>query len=136
MIHLEFSPETIEQLQYLKRHHPHPHVRKKMEALFLKSQGMPHSQICRIVGIGGRATLIRYFRDYEEGGLDQVQKLNFRKPESELELHRSTIEAMIADRPPATIKEMRHRIEEATGLKRSTTAVYRFLKKKRRIEAL
>jgi transposase len=129
MIHLEFSPETIEQLQYLKRHHPHPYVRKKMEALFLKSQGMPHHQICQIVGIGGRATLIRYLRDYEKGGLDQVQKLNFRKPESELESHRSTIESLIAERPPATINEIRHRIEQATGIKRSNTAVNRFLKK-------
>jgi hypothetical protein len=49
--------------------------------------------------------------------------------ESELERHRSTIEALIGDRPPATINEMRHRIEEATGLKRSNTAVNRFLKK-------
>jgi hypothetical protein len=80
MIQLVFSSETIEQLQHLKRHHPHPHVRKKMEALFLKSQGMPHNQICQIVGIGGRATLIRYFRDYEKGGLDQVQSMRLAPP--------------------------------------------------------
>ena len=135
MIHLDFSPEIIKELQHLKHHHPHPHVRKKMEALFLKAQGMLHRQICQIVGIGGRATLIRYFRDYQEGGLEQVQKLRFRRPESELESHRSTIEALIAERPPATINEIRHRIEEATGIKRSNTAVNRFLKK-RRITAL
>ena len=75
MIQLEFSPETIEQLQYGKRRHPHPRVRQKMEALYLKSQGMPHYQICQLVGIRGRATLVRYFREYQTGGLDQLQKL-------------------------------------------------------------
>jgi len=129
MIRLEFSPETIEQLQHQKRHHPHPHVRKKMEALHLKSQGLPHYQICQLVGISGRATLVRYFREYQRGGLDQLQKLNFRKPESILVSHRDKIEEAIAAQPPATINEARHRIEEATGIKRSTTAVYRFLKK-------
>ena len=53
MIHIEFAPETIEQLQHEKRYHPHPRVRQKMEALYLKSQGMPHYQICQLVGIRG-----------------------------------------------------------------------------------
>ena len=62
MIHLEFSPETIGKLQYEKRYHSHPRVRQKMEALYLKSQGMPHYKICQLVGIRGRATLVRYLR--------------------------------------------------------------------------
>lgn len=130
MIRPEFSPETIEQLQYEKRYHPHPRVRQKMEALHLKSQGMPHHQICQLVGIGGRATLVRYLREYQEGGLDRLRRLNFRKPESLLAQHRDKIEEAIADRPPATINEARHLIEKTTGIKRSNTAVYQFLKKR------
>lgn len=129
MIHLEFSPETIGQLQYEKRRHPHPRVRQKMEALYLKSQGMPHYQICQLAGIRGRATLVRYFREYQMGGLNQLQKLNFRKPESILALHRDKSEEATADKPPASINEARHLIEEKTGIRRSNTAVYRFLKK-------
>jgi hypothetical protein len=82
MIRLEFSPEIIEQLLYEKRYHPHPRVRQKMEALYYKSLGMPHHQICQLSNIQGRATLVRYFREYQEGGLDRLRKLNFRKPES------------------------------------------------------
>jgi len=126
MIHLEFSPETIEQLHHEKRRHPHPRVRQKMEALYLKSQGMPHYQICQLVGIRGRATLVRYFREYQTGGLDQLQKLNFRKPESILVPHRDKIEEAIADEPPAGINEARHLVEEKTGVKRSNTAVRKF----------
>ena len=91
MIHLEFSPETIGKLQYEKRYHSHPRVRQKMEALYLKSQGMPHYQICQLVGIRGRATLVRYLREYQIGGIDHLRKLNFRKPESILALHRDKI---------------------------------------------
>lgn len=129
MIQLEFSPETIEQLQYQKRYHPHPRVRQKMEALYLKSLGMPHHQISQLVGIRGRATLVRYLRDYQKGGLEQLQKLRFRKPESILVQYRDKIEEAIADKPPATINEARHRIEQTTGIKRSNPSVYRFLKK-------
>jgi len=129
MIQLEFSPEIIEELLHEKRYHPHPRVRQKMEVLYYKSQGMPHHQICQLSNIGGRATLVRYLREYQEGGLDRLRKLNFRRPESVLELHRDKIEEAIADKPPATINAARCQIEEITGIKRSLTAVHRFLKK-------
>ena len=87
---------------------------------------MPHYQICQLVGIRGRATLVRYFREYQTGGLDQLQKLNFRKPESILVPHRDKIEEAMADKPPASINEARHLVEEKTGVKRSNTAVRKF----------
>jgi transposase len=129
MIKLDFSPEIIEQLRYEKRHHPHPYIRKKMEALFLKSQGYSHNDILLIVGIGGRATLARYFREYQEGGLARVRQLNFRKPESPLAPHRDEIEKAIAENPPATIKEARELIDKAIGIRLSLPAVHKFLKK-------
>jgi len=44
MIQINFSPEEIESLKYERYHHPHPHVQKKMEALYLKSQGIIHAE--------------------------------------------------------------------------------------------
>lgn len=129
MLNLEFSPEIVEQLRYEKRHNPHPFIRKKTEALFLKSQGYSHNEILVIVGIGGRATLSRYFKEYLEGGLDRVRQLKFRKPESPLAPHRDAIEKAIADNPPATIKEARALIAKITGITLSTTAIHKFLKK-------
>ena len=129
MIRLEFTPETIEELLHEKRHHPHPRVRQKMEVLYYKSQNMPHQDICKLSHVRGRATFVRYFRQYQEGGLDRLRQLNFRKPESILALYRNEIAAAIAEKPPATINEARHRIAEITGIERSLTAVHRFLKK-------
>ena len=129
MIRLEFSPEIIEELLHEKRHHPHPRVRQKMEVLYYKSQGMPHKQIAQLSHVRARATLTRYFREYQEGGLDRLRQVNFHKPESVLALHRDQIEKAFAEKPPATINESRHIIETVTGIKRSHTAVHRFLKK-------
>ena len=40
MIHIEFTEEQINELKSERYHHPHPRVQRKMEALFLKSQGL------------------------------------------------------------------------------------------------
>lgn len=47
MITLNFTPADIEALHYERYHHPHPRVQRKMEALYLKSQGVPHAQIAQ-----------------------------------------------------------------------------------------
>jgi hypothetical protein len=49
MLQLTFTNEDIQQLHYERFHHPHPHVQRKMEALYLKSRGYPHWEICQLV---------------------------------------------------------------------------------------
>ena len=51
MIAIDFTEEDIEALDYERYHHPHPRVQRKMEALWLKYQGLPHNQITRLAGI-------------------------------------------------------------------------------------
>ena len=41
MIRIEFTEEAIDKLRYERFHHPHPRVQRKMEALLLKSEGLP-----------------------------------------------------------------------------------------------
>lgn len=73
MIALEFTTEEIDALEYERYHHPDPKVQKKMEALYLKSQGLAHQEICRLVRIS-RPTLVAYLKQYEEGGIEQLKK--------------------------------------------------------------
>ena len=47
MIEIEFTEEAIDELRYQRFNHPHPRVQRKMEALLLKSDGLPHHQITR-----------------------------------------------------------------------------------------
>ena len=127
MIRIDFSQEEIELLDWERKHHPHPRVRQKMEVLYFKAMGLPHGQIESLCHIA-RATLVRYLRQYQEGGAVELRKLRFRQPESAMMEYRVELEKSFAENPPATINEARERIERETRLKRSPTAVSRFLK--------
>ena len=124
-----FTEEIIEQLRYERYHHPHPLVQRKMEALLLKSEGLSHKQIGQIVGVS-QAMLRTYFDQYQRGGIEELKKLNFYRPKSELEEHDSTIEEEFKNKPPATLKEAAARIKELTGIERSTVQIGKYLKKK------
>ena len=114
-------------LNYERYHHPHPRVQRKMEALWLKSQKIPHKQIATLTGVSiNRITA--YLKEYKEGGIEKLKQINFRQPESELRQHTETIEAYFKEHPPATVKEAVSIIEGLTGIKRSETQVGKFLK--------
>ena len=50
-IRLEFPPDTLSILNDERYTHPVPLVQRRMEALWLKSHNLPHSQIAQLVGI-------------------------------------------------------------------------------------
>lgn len=122
MIHLSVLPGDIERLRQERFHHPHPHVQRKMEALLLKSENLPHAQIARILGVCEN-TLLGYFRQYQKGGLEALKELNFYSPSSPLEEYRSRLEAYFHEHPPASVKEAAAAIERQTGIRRSVSQV-------------
>ena len=127
MIQLAFSEAEVKALNYERYHHPHPRVQRKMEALWLKSQGLPHQAICRLTGIGA-TTLTSYLRAYRRGGLEALKEVKFYRPASELQAYRGTLEAYFREHPPATAKEAMAKIEALTGIRRSPDRVRHFLK--------
>lgn len=128
MLKIEFSTEEIEALHYERFHHPHPRVQLKMEAVYLKSQKLPHQEICRLTGLTGN-TLRAHLRDYKEGGLERLKQLNFYQPQSPLLAQRESLEQYFKLHPPATIKQARAMIAAQTGLERSPTQIREFLRK-------
>ncbi|RAM48083.1 MAG: IS630 family transposase, partial [Hapalosiphonaceae cyanobacterium JJU2] len=127
MIKIEFTPQDMQALNYERYHHPHPRVQIKMEALWLKSQGLPHQEIVRLTGISPN-TLRSYLHDYLEGGIEKLKEINFNRPTSKLIEHKQKIEDYFRTKPPANINEAINKIEELTGIKRSPTQVRLFLK--------
>jgi transposase len=125
---LEFTPAILEELNYERFHHPVPMVQRRMEALWLKSHGLPHGQIARLVNITEN-TLRDYFQLYVEGGVERLKEVAVQGPESALQEHYTSLEAYFRAHPPATIKEAQSKIEALTGIKRSETQVREFLKK-------
>jgi transposase len=127
MLKMTFSEAEIAALRHWRFHHPDPRVPVRMEALYLRSQGMANHDILRLCGIS-KASFHRYLTAYVTGGIAQLKHRVPRRPRSALQHHRTTIEAEFRPRPPATVAEAAARSEALTGLVRRPTQVRQFLK--------
>lgn len=124
---MAFSEEEVRRLREERLDHPHPRVRRKMEVLLLKSQGLAHRQISAIAGIS-ETTLREYLREYQAGGIRKLKELRFRRPRGVLEEHQGVLRAYFQDHPPGTVKEAAAEIERLTGIRRGLTQVRRLLR--------
>ena len=127
MIRLIFTEQMRERLRHERLHHPHPRVRQRLEALYLKSMGWSHQAICASVGIT-KPTLIGYLRLFQNGGWTALTTCRFRRVRGALAPHEGVIVAAFARHPPATLAEARTRITELTGIERSPAQVGKVLK--------
>src|SRR5262245_50424193 len=127
MITIDFTPQDIDALHHERFHHPHPRVQLKMEAVYLKSQGLAHHDICRLARISEN-TLRSYLRQYQEGGLQRLKQTDWDGPASELSDHRQTIEEHFRNNPPRSTAQAAADIERLTGVRRGLTQVRKFLK--------
>ncbi len=128
MINPTFTPEDQKIINYERFHHPHAHVQRKMEVLWCKSLGKSHKEIAEIAGIHINTVTV-YLREYQNGGLEAVQKIKFYKPETELQKHSQTLKEYFSENPCTSLKQAAAKIEELTGIKRSLPQVETFLKK-------
>jgi transposase len=122
-----FTAADIDRLFEERFLHPHPMIQKRLEALYLKSQGMKHKEICILLRIS-RASIANWLKTYKESGIDGVKALNYRKQWGELTSHQRTLEEHFRQHPPRTVQEAARVIKELTGLERQSTSVHRFLK--------
>ena len=127
-IRLEFTPDTLSILKDERYSHPVPIVQRRMEALWLKSHGLPHAQIAALVDVCEN-TLRDYFELYREGGVEALRTIRPHRPVSDLDAHATSLEAHFREHPPATIKKAQDDIEALTGIRRGPTQVRAFLKK-------
>jgi transposase len=123
---MEFTTAEREALQYWRFHHPHPRVQRKMEALYLQSQGVAPATIIRLCAIS-KPTFYRYLHAYRAGGIAKLQEVPFHRRQSQLAAYRTSIEADLRQRPPASVAEAAARIAQLTGLERGPTQVRQFL---------
>ena len=127
MIQVEFAEGKIEQLRQERFSHPNPRVQKKMEALLLKSEGLPHGRIANLLGICEN-TLREYFREFLDGGIERLTEIRWTGSASELSPFGQIIKDDFEANPPATLQEAGQRIEGLTGVRRGRSQVHEFLK--------
>lgn len=128
MRHIEFSQDDIKQLSHESVHHPHPKVRRRMQALLFKAQGMPHKDIGLYLKLS-QTTLRKYFDQYLGEGIEALKQLHYQGKTNHLLQHKDIIVEAMEANPPATLKQAQAIIKEATGLGRSLPQVREFLKK-------
>lgn len=129
MLKISITQEDKIEMHYLRYNHPHPHVQKKMEALYLKSldKKLSHALISEIVGVS-QNTMLSYFRDYQKGGIEKLKEINFYRPQSKLVEHKQTIEQYFLVHLPASLSEVSAKIEQLTGIKRGLTQTRKYIK--------
>lgn len=126
MIRIDFTPTQIDALHHERFHHPHPRVQEKMEAVYLKAQGLPHKDICRLSRITEN-TLRAYLRQFQNGGIERLKRLDFAVPTSEPAEHRQTLEDHFRKNPPRSAAQAAADSERLTGIRRGPTQVRKFL---------
>jgi hypothetical protein len=126
MMHIEFSAQETRAFDYERYPHPHPHVQRKMAALWLKSQKLPHKAICRFTGIA-KHPLCTYLQSSKQGGLETLKEIKLYNPKSALFFHAKTRATSFRDHPPGSINAARDQIYALTGITRSPTPVRQFL---------
>ena len=124
-----FTGEVLTEIRHDRYHHPHPRVQRKMEVLWLKSQGMTHADIATLADVSPRSVQ-RYLDEFLDGGLDRVRQLNWEGRPGELNDHQDSLEYYFLTNPPRSVREAQAAIEQLTGIRRGLTQVREFLKKK------
>jgi transposase len=128
MSRITFTEDDRSAIAFERYHHPEPFVQRKLEVLWLKSQGLAHHDIARLAGVS-RASVQRYLREYLTGGLGAIRRYPWKGQRSALEGHRASLEEYFGQHPPRSVKEAQHAIEQRTGLRRGETQVRRFLRR-------
>jgi transposase len=124
-----FSPEVLAEIRHDRYHHPHPRVQRKMEVLWLKSQGLTHAAIADLADVSPRSVQ-RYLDEFAQGGLVRVRRLGWKGARSELDDQQQSLEDYFLEHPPRSTREAQEAIERLTGLRRGLSQVRAFLKKK------
>jgi transposase len=106
--------------------HPNEHVRRKMLVLWLLHCDLTRQKAAEVAGLG-RATVQRYVRAYQNGGLDGLRRWGVVGPVSDLAAYTDVIRESLTTTPVRTIAEATERIEQLTGIRRQPTQTRVFL---------
>jgi transposase len=126
MIPTDFTPEAIDARHHERFHPPRPPVQEKMEAVYLKSQGLLHEETCRSSRTS-EDTPRSYLRQFRGGGVERLKRLDFAGPRGEMADHREELEDSFRKDPPRSTGGAAAAIERITGIRRGPTQVRKSL---------
>jgi transposase len=128
MIDVTFTQRDLNVIDYERFNHPMPYVQRRKEILWLKSKGISHKQIAELARVCPN-TVTKYIEMYLHGGLDEIKKENFYRPQTELINHCESLEQYFRENPVSSVNEAITKIQELTGIQRKKSQVRVFLRK-------
>ena len=128
MLSTQFTEEDKQALDYERFNYPDPRIQRKMEVLWLVSQGLSRSEVASLADVSTK-TVRRYIKLYKRGGIEALKQSLYRGRKSELEPHVQSLKEYFAKHPPCTVKEAQAAIERLTGIRRGESQVCAFLKR-------
>jgi transposase len=127
MIKRGWSAEDVTALRYGRFQHPDPRVHVRMEALYVRSQGVTKGEIRRLWRLSS-ASFPRDLKAYVAGGVEPRKRSDHDRPPRELAHDRTTREADLPQHPPATVAEAAAPIAAVTGMVCQPTHVRQWLR--------
>lgn len=116
----------LSELQKQRIHHSHPRVRQRMDAVWLRAQGMTQVRVAEMLGLS-RRTIAGYEKLYKTGGIEALKDCHWGSRVSPLQAYVDEIEAYLEEHPPRTLEDACDLIEELTGIRREKSFVREFL---------
>lgn len=120
------TEDQLAELQQQRIQHKHPRVRQRIDAVWLRANGMTQLRVAEMLGIT-RHTIAGYEDLYEAGGIDALRDCRWGSRVSPLQAYADEIEAFLEEHPPRTLEEACDLIEELTGIRREKSFVGEFL---------
>ncbi len=127
MRRFDFTDEQLRAIAHDRFHHVDPRVQRRMEILWLKSQGETHARIAELAAVS-RRTVQRLLDVFAAGDLKAVRQFHEQGRCNGLAPHRLSLETEFLERPPRIVAEACDRIERLTGVRRRPTQVRQFLR--------
>ena len=128
MLKADYTEEEKKRFQELRYSHSDKRIMRRFDILWLHASGKHAPEIAMLVR-QDPYTVRDVIKMFKKGKFDLVMTIGSNHPKSELEKHRTAIEAEFKLRPPASAKEAAVRIEKLTGVKRSPNRVQAFMGK-------
>lgn len=123
---LPLTQGQLTELQQQRIHHNHPRVRQRIDAVWLRAQGMTQLRVAEMLGLS-RHTIYAYEKLYEAGGIEALKDCHWGSRVSPLQAYADEIEVYLEEHPPRTLEEACDLIEERTGIRREKSFVQVFL---------
>ena len=122
------TPEQVDELHYMRFHHPCPAVQRRAEAVLLAAHFVAYGKIAKILGVCPN-TVTNTLAAFESDGLEGLASWRVGDTDGELTEFDSLMREYWSEHPPSTIKEAAAQLEEVAGIKMRTTAVRDYMKR-------